>query len=75
MKQPRNDEDIWVCKACGQGLGKHSCPNSLVELIAVVKLNRELRNALLLVAECDYDDERKIKDVPAIRKLIADNYP
>ncbi len=35
---------------------------------------REMRGALLLVAECNYDDERKIKDVPVIRKLIAENY-
>lgn len=66
MKRPINDEDIWICSQCGHGLGRHRCPNHESPVIGsyidkLEKKNKELIAALRNVAECNFDDERKIK--------------
>lgn len=80
MKQPKNDEDIWTCGSCGQRLGKHHCPDKQESPVVakyidkIESRNKKLEEGLLLVAECQYDSERKIKDVPFIFDLLFDHY-
>lgn len=79
MKQ-QDEGDCWICQTCGHSLKKHHCPakeesKAVSNYIDTLVLrNIKLKEALLLVAECNYDNERKIKDVPVLRELIGDNY-